>query len=168
MATSKKLIKFLEKNKVKFKEIKHKTVYTAFDKAKTLKVPEKIVGKTLILKIDRDFVVLLLSANKNLDKGKFKKVVNFWRKKEGKKTAKKITFATETWMKKNLKGAKVGAIPPFGNLWGLPTFIDKSLFKNRKIIVNGGDYNYSIEVSPIVFRKLIPNVIIESFSKKRK
>ena len=49
MPVSKRLINFFSKNKVKFKEIKHKTVYTAFDKAKTLKVPAKIIGKTLIL-----------------------------------------------------------------------------------------------------------------------
>jgi hypothetical protein len=50
MAIPKKIINFLEKAKVKYEIIKHKTVFTAFDKSQTLKVPEKIVGKTLILK----------------------------------------------------------------------------------------------------------------------
>ena len=111
---------------------------------------------------------MLLPADKNLDKKKLKKVVNHWRKKEGKKTIKKISFATETWMKKNLKGVKVGAIPPFGNLWGLSTLIEKSLFKNKKIIVSGGDYSFSVEVSPKVFKKLIPDLIVGTFGKKRK
>ena len=72
MPISKKLINFLKKNKIKFKEIKHKKVFTAFDKAKTLKLPEKLVGKTLVLKINGNYIILLLSANKNLDKAKFK------------------------------------------------------------------------------------------------
>jgi Ala-tRNA(Pro) deacylase len=168
MSISKKLSNFLKKNKIKFKEIKHKTVFTAFDKAKTLKVPEKKIGKTLILKANGNFAVCLISADKNLDKKKFQKVLNSWRKKDGKKPIKKITFATENWMKKNLKGVKVGAIPPFGNLWGLPTFIDKSLFKNKKIIVSGGDYTQSVEINPNVFKKLVPDLVIGSFSKKRK
>jgi Ala-tRNA(Pro) deacylase len=168
MAISKKVIKFLDKGKVKYEEVRHRTVYTAFDKAKTLGVPEKTIGKTLVIKMDRDFGIVLIPANKNLDKAKFKKVVNKQRKKLEQKAVKKIGFATESWIKKNLKGVKVGAIPPFGNLWKLPTFLDKSLLNNKKIIVNGGDYNWSFKISPTVFKKLVPDLILGNFSKKKK
>ena len=176
MAIAKKLIKFL--GKAKFKPIEHRIVYTAFDKSQTLKVPDKMVGKTLVIKMDpsplklrrasRDYAIVLIGANKILDKAKFKKVVNTWRKKIGEKPVKKIGFATEAWMKKNLKGVKVGAIPPFGDLWGLSTFVDKSFFKNKKIIISAGDYNFSIEISPTVCQKLIPNLVLGSFGKIRK
>jgi len=168
MAISKKLIKFLEENKVKYQTIKHRTVYTAFDKAQTLKVPEKNIGKTLILKMDRDFILVLIGADKILDKAKIKKVINNWRKKIGQKSIKNINFATEAWMKKNLKGVKVGTIPPFGNLWGLSTFLEKSLSKNPEIIVSAGDYNFSIKINPSIFKKSVPSLIIGNFTKKRK
>ena len=71
-------------------------------------------------------------------------------------------------MKNQLKGVKVGAIPPFGNLWDFSTFVDKSLTLQPKIIVNGGDHNFSIKISPAVFKKLIPDLIIGNFSKFRK
>lgn len=58
-------------------------------------------------------------------------------------------------------------IPPFGNLWRLPTFIDAQLLTQSKIIVNGGDYNWSIKISPANLKKLIPDLIIGSFSKSR-
>ena len=86
MAIPKKVINFLEKGKVKYEAIGHRTVYTAFDKAKTLKrgplaggwrvgrSPEKMVGKTLILKMDGKLTVVLIPANKNLDLQKFKKL----------------------------------------------------------------------------------------------
>ena len=180
MPVSRKLIKFLEERKAKYTLVEHRTVYTAYDKAQTLKVPEKIIGKTLVVKMDRDSAIVLIGANKILDKTKFKKVVNTWRKKIEQKPVKKIGFATEIWMKKNLKGVKVGAIPPFGNLWGLLTFIDKSLFKrgplaggrrvgrSPKIIVSAGDYNFSIEISPNLFKKLIPDLVIGNFGKIKK
>jgi len=166
MAIAKKLIKFLVE--AKFKPIEHRTVYTAFDKAQTLRVPEKIIGKTLVIKMGRDYAIALTGANKILDIAKFKKVINTLREKIGQKPVKKISFGTERWMKKRLIGVKVGATPPFGNLWELPTFIDKSLLKNRKIIVNGGDYNWSIEISPVNLKKLIPDLVIGNFSKTRK
>ena len=151
-------IDFREKAGAKYEPIKHRTVYTAYDKAQTLHLAEKMVGKTLVLKIDKGISVALIAANKNLDKNKLKKLAK----------AKKIDFVSEKIIKNKLKGVKVGAIPPFGNLWGLRTFIDKSLLKEPKIIISGGDYNWSIKISPANFKKLIPDLITGSFSKAKK
>ena len=167
MPIPKKLINFLEKNKVKYEAMQHRTVYTAYDKARTLKVPEKTIVKTLVAKADRDFVFVLVPSNKNLDKVKFKKTVNIWRKKQGSKSVKKIGFATEIWMKKNLKGIKIGATPPFGSLWKLPIFADRALMRNTKIIVNSGNYNWSFKITPTGFKKAIPDLVLGSFSKKK-
>ena len=158
MPIPKKIINFLEKNKVKYEAIQHRIVYTAFDKAATLKVPERIVGKTLVMKMDKKIGLALIPANKVLDKEKFKKMAK----------AKNVDFIKEAWMKKNLKGLKVGAIPPFGNLWRLLTFIDKSLLNQPKIIINGGDYNFSIKITLASLKKLIPDLVIGNFSKARK
>jgi len=177
MPLAKKLIKFL--SKIKYEPISHRTVYTAFDKAQTLRVPEKTVGKTLVIKMDGGFALVLISAHQILDKLKFKKIVNDWRRKKEEKPIKEINFATEAWMKKNLKGARVGAIPPLGNLWplarrgqrpggGLPTFIEKSLIDQPKIVINGGNYNSSIKIGPASLKKLIPDLVIGSFGKTRK
>jgi len=152
-----KVTKFLETTKTRYEPIEHRTVYTAFDKAATLKVPVKIVGKTLVLTIDKNLAVVLIPASKNLDKNKFKKTAK----------AKKIDFASEKLIKNRIKGAKVGAIPPFGNLWKLPTFIDKSLTILPKIIINSGDYNWSIKITPAALKKIIPDLTIGSFSQSR-
>ena len=164
-----KIIKFLDKNKVKYEIIKHKTVYTAFDKAATLRVSPKIIGKTLVVKLDpigkpsasngasKNPVLVLIPANKNLDKQKLKKIAK----------AKNIDFIKETWMKKNLKGIKIGAVPPFGTLWKMPTFVDRGLVQNPKIIVNSGDYNFSIKISPAIFKKIVPDLVVGNFSSPR-
>ena len=54
MPIPQKITKYLEKARVKYEPVKHKIVYTAHDKAATLRVPEKIVGKTLVMKFDRN------------------------------------------------------------------------------------------------------------------
>ena len=158
MTIPSKIIKFLEKAKVKYELIEHRQVFTAQDKAATLKVKPNIIGKTLVLKIDKRISVVLIPANKNLDKNKFKKVAK----------AKNLDFISERIMKNQLKGVKVGAVPPFGNLWRFPTFVDKSLTLQPKIIVNSGDHNWSIKISPAAFKKLIPDLIIGNFSKPRR
>lgn len=158
MSIPKKVIKFLESRKINYEPLQHKTVYTATDKAATLRAPEKIIGKTLVMKTDKFIAVVLIPANKNLDKNKFKKIAK----------VKKIDFVKENWMKKNLKGIKFGAVPPFGNLWRLPTLADGRLMKNPKIIINVGDYNWSIKITPTNLKKAVPDIIISNFSKAKK
>jgi len=158
MAISKKVINFLERAKIKYEPIEHRTVYTAYDKSTTLKAPQKIIGKTLVVKLEKASALVLIPANKNLDTQKLKKIAK----------VKKIDFIKEAWMKKNLKGVKIGAIPPFGNLWQLSTFAERSLINLPKLIINGGDYNFSIKLKGNVLKKLMPDLIIGSFSKARK
>jgi len=155
MPIPKKLEKFLNENKVKYEPITHKTVFTAYDKAQTLKVPEKIIGKTLTVKLDKNYGLVLIPANRNLDKMKFKKTAK----------VKSMDFVKEVWIKKNLKGVKVGAVPPFGNLWKMPTIIDRSLMNHPKIIVNAGDWNWSIKINPVILKKVIQDLIIGNISK---
>ena len=158
MVIPSKVLKFLEKANVKYEPIQHRTVYTAYDKAATLRVAQKIVGKTLVVSLDKNLALVLIPANKNLDKNKLKKLSR----------TKKIDFVSERVIKNKLKGVKVGVIPPFGSLWKLPTFVDRSLLKAPKIIVNGGDYNFSIKISPASLKKLMPEtLIVGNFTKSR-
>ena len=157
MPIAKKLEKFLIENKIKYEPVEHKIVYTAFDKAATLKVPQKIIGKTLTIKFGKNYGIALIPANRNLDKAKFKKLAK----------AKNADFATEVWVKKNIKGVKIGAVPPFGKLWHLPTFIDRRLINQPKVIINGGNWNQSIKISPSAFKSLALESIIGNFSKPR-
>jgi len=157
MAIPAKVQKFLDGAKIKYEPVEHRTVYTAYDKAATLRVPSKIVGKTLVMKLDKELGLVLIPANKNLDKQKLKKAAK----------AKKIDFASEKLIKNKLKGVKVGAIPPFGHLWKLPTFVDKSLLKAPKIFVNAGDYNWSIKIRGTALKKLLSDSTAGSFSKAK-
>lgn len=153
-----KVKKFLDKADIDYEVLNHKTVFTAFDKSQTLKLPEKIIGKTLVMKIDKEISLALIPANCNLDLKKFKKITK----------GKKVDFASEKLIKQKLKGVRLGAIPPFGVLWKIKTFVEKSLLKQKNIIVNAGDHNCSLKFSPSVLKKLIPNLIIGNFSKPKK
>jgi len=165
MAISKKILKYLEDKKYKFNIIDHKTTFTAWDKAQTEKVDPKTVAKALVMRTDKDYLLALISGNKNLDKQKLLKVINIQRKKQGLKNSKKINFAKEIWMKKNLLG-KVGATPPFAGLLKMEIFVDSLLLKNKKIYVGSGEYTQSflINISEYIKKE---EIIKGSFSKKK-
>ena len=171
MAILKSLQNLLEKNGVKHEIIDHKTVYTALDSAETQHIKPQEVVKTLIMKIDsKKYVLALISANKNLDKKKLLKEINKWLKTEEEKAVKTVEFAKEAWMKKNIKG-KIGATVPFGSLEKMTTFIDKSLLKNKDLIINTGDYNRSIKLATKKFIELedtVKGIFSEAKPKKSK
>jgi prolyl-tRNA editing enzyme YbaK/EbsC (Cys-tRNA(Pro) deacylase) len=167
MAILKDLQKLLEKNKVKHEIIDHRTVFTALDNARTQHIDPKEVVKTLVMKIDaKKHILALIPANKNLDKKKLLKEVNIWLKKEGEKTVKAVEFAKEKWMKENLKG-KVGATIPLGSLNKMTAFIDKSLLKNKNLVINSGDYEKSVKIATKKFIE-IEDMIKGAFSEAKK
>ncbi|MDD3497935.1 MAG: YbaK/EbsC family protein [Candidatus Moranbacteria bacterium] len=145
MAIPKKVINYLEKEGFNYEAISHKTAYTAWDISQTKRISPKEIVKALVLRIDRDYVLALLPADRNLDRKKFLKTVNAGRKKMGGKIAKRIDFAKEAWMKKNVFG-KPGAVPPFGGLLNMKIYADNSILKNKKLYLGSGDYETSISV----------------------
>ncbi len=58
--------------------------------------------------------------------------------------AKDIRFATETEVAELTGGVEPGGVPPFGNLFNLPVYVDPTLLHNDIIIFNAGDRCYSI------------------------
>ena len=123
MAIPKKIINFLDKSGIKYEVIDHRKVYTAIDKARTLKIKEKVIGKTVILKVNKLSIIVLISVDRILNLDKIKKALD----SQLEKKVKKISFASEKWIKENLKGMKEGMIPPLGSIWGLSVLIDKDL-----------------------------------------
>ena len=166
MAISKKITKYLDDNKYKYELIEHKTTYTAWDTSQTEKVKPQEVAKSLVMKADNDYLIAIICANRNLDKQKLLKVINAFKKKNKEKTYKKIDFAKEAWMKKNLIG-KVGAVPAFTGLLKLPIFMDSLILKNKKIYIGSGEYTNSFRILVNQYVK-IENPIKGIFSKTKK
>lgn len=164
-----KLLNYLNENKIKYEIIKHRIVYTAFDKAATLGLKPQQVAKTVIVSLDnKDHVLGLIPANKNLDKKKLLALINKQRQKTKLLNYKKIDFVSEKWMKTNLKGIKLGATPPFGIIYKLPTFIDNALANQSKLVVNAGDYQNSLKIASAALFKLDKTIIKGGFNQAKK
>lgn len=157
-----KMIKYLDKAGVKHEILEHKTVYTAIDAANTLKKKMNEIAKSLIVKADKDYFLILLPADKNLDFEKIKKFVS----KLGKKDVKVIKIPGEKFIENSLK-IKAGTLSAFGNLHKIPVLIDKELEKVNKAIFASGSLNHSIEMLMKDFIKLEKGVL-GNFGVKKK
>lgn len=156
MAIPKKLQNFLEKNKIKYKAIAHKTVYTAYDLAQTLKVKLQEIAKTLVIKTDKGYALVVLPASMMLDMAKLKKNLK----------AKKVEIVKEGIMKSIFK-IKPGTVTPFGSLHKVQVVMDKNLAKAKEIIAGAGSYTDSIKIKIADFLKT-EKPIQGIFGKKKK
>lgn len=126
---------YLKKAKVGFEEIGHKTVFTAYDVAQTLKRNLKEIGKTLLVKTDKAYVLVVVPASHRLDLAKLKKALK----------VKKVEMVPEKVMAKMLK-VKAGALTAFGKLHKLPLIVDRSLLKTKEVILQAGSFTDSVRM----------------------
>lgn len=94
------------------------------------------------------FAMLVFPADLKFDSKKAKAATH----------AKSISFATEEEVARATGGVQVGGVPPFGNLFGLPVYVDESLFENEEIIFNAGDRSFSIAMKSADYRDLVPSM----------
>ncbi|MBI4449632.1 hypothetical protein HY634_01100 [Candidatus Uhrbacteria bacterium] len=132
MAIPKRFLNALEKNKVKYRVLSHKTVFTAYDLATTLGEDLKKVAKTLLVRADKRYVLVVLPASARLD---FKKLAKLLK-------AKTVSISPEAAIKK-LK-VMPGTTPPFGSLLGVPVVLEQMLLKAGDIIVRAGSLTESL------------------------
>lgn len=157
-----KLVKYLEDHGVGHKILEHKTVYTAFDTAATLKRKVGEIAKSLLVKADKDYYLALLPADQNLDFKKLGKCIGA----QTKKPVKVVKIPGEKIMEELLK-VKSGAMSAFGGFHKLPVYLDKGLAKAKKAVFAGGSHNHSVEMLVKDFIK-IEKAALGSFGVKRK
>ena len=116
--------------------LKHPPVYTSEEAARVRGTPLASGAKALICKADERFVMIVLPADRKLSS----KAV---RKNEG---IKSLRFASCEEVEQ-LTGLAPGSIPPFGSLFGLPTWCDEGLADHSPINFNAGDHAISMSVA---------------------
>lgn len=106
-------------------------------------------AKALIVRIKQGgikrFVMLVLPGDRRFDMKKTKEALS----------AKDIRFATEEEVGKITGGVLPGGVPPWGNLFNLPVYVDAHLFENESIIFNAGDRRVSIAMKSGNYRESV-------------
>jgi len=135
MAIPAKTKKYLAAKMVKYDELAHKTVYTAYDAAQTLNRELKDIAKSLLIAADKAYVIVVVPATMRIDLNKLKKILK----------VKKVSIPKEQVMVKVFK-VKPGAITAFGGLHKVEVLVDKSLLKTKEIIFSAGTLTDSIRM----------------------
>ena len=151
-----KLKEFLDSNEVKYVSISHSTAYTATEIAASAHIPEKELAKTVVLKIDGKMAMAVLPASHKVDFDRLKGTLG----------AGSVELAGEVEFKDRFSDCDIGAMPPFGNLYGMEVFVADSLAEDKEIAFNAGSHTELIKLSYGDFERLVkPKVVTFSLKK---
>lgn len=139
------LKEFLESHKVRFVSISHSTAYTAQEIAASAHIHGKEMAKTVMVKLDNKMTMVVLPASSKID-------FDLLRNATG---AEKVVLASEQEFKDMFPGCIVGAMPPFGNLWGFDVYVEESLASDSEIAFNAGSHAEIIRMAYKDFEKLV-------------
>lgn len=156
------LDKYLKSAGVSHKIIEHRTVFTAIDAAMTMKKKLGEIAKSILVQADKDYYLVLLPADHNLDFEKLRKAISRGREKE----IKTIKIPGEKIMETALK-IRSGALTAFGNLHKVGVVLEKKMEKVKSAVFAAGTPNYSVEMSIKDYVNL-ENPLVAIFGAKRK
>ncbi|MCK4330181.1 YbaK/EbsC family protein [candidate division WOR-3 bacterium] len=139
-----KLKNFLDSNNIKYVSISHSKAYTAQEIAVSAHIPGKELAKIVMIKVDGKMAMAVLPASYKVDFELLKKASG----------AKSIELASEREFQDIFPECDVGAMPPFGNLYGMEVYVAESLSEDEEIAFNAGSHTELIKLSYKDFERL--------------
>lgn len=143
----------LNKEKIEYEVLEHRAVFTSKESAEVRGTELKQGCKALICKTEEGFIQVVVSGAKELDIEKLQQFTLF----------KKIELANAKEVRK-VTGCNIGSVPPFGNLFNLKVYFDKSVIDNDVVGFNAGTHTRSIKMKAKDLVEVI-NPVIGEFSK---
>ncbi len=158
MAILKKLKEVLDQAKVSYEVYNHTQAFTAQEIAAAQHMPGREMAKVVIVKIDGSLAMAVVPASR---------MVNF---KIVKATigGREVSLASEEEFASLFPECEIGAMPPFGNLFGFPVYVDPALEGDEKIFFNAGNHSQTIRMGYKDFKELVkPRVVPLTEERKR-
>ncbi|MCE5283140.1 MAG: YbaK/EbsC family protein [Deltaproteobacteria bacterium] len=140
-----KLKKFLDEHGVRYVSVVHSPTYTAQEVAARVHIRGQLLAKTVIVKMDGRMAMAVLPASRQID-------FDYLRKETG---SSKVELAREEEFMDLFPGCEVGAMPPFGNLYGMDVFTDQTLNKDDEIAFSAGTHSELIKLPFEDFKRLV-------------
>ena len=145
-----KLKQYLDDNKVKYVTIHHSRAYTMQKAAEYAHISGKAVAKTVMVKIDGKMAMAVLPAPEHVDLDLLK----------GAARARSVELAGEQEFKNLFPQCDVGAMPPFGNIYGLDVYVEEGLREDAMIAFKAGSHEELIELAYNDFERLVKPRIV--------
>lgn len=122
------LKQFLNQHEINYLIIQHPPAFTAQGIAEAAHVSGRYFAKTVMVGLDGCLVLVAIPAMRRLDLSTLARAVG----------ATRAVLASESQFQDRFPGCELGAMPPFGNLFGMETYVSRDLSQAQEIAFNAG------------------------------
>ncbi|HTK07484.1 MAG TPA: YbaK/EbsC family protein [Ktedonobacteraceae bacterium] len=144
MPCKERLEAYLQEHQVPFQEQQHARAFSAQRIAESEHVSSRKVAKAVIAVVDGKMISLVLPASSHVDLELVRTLLG----------ARSIRLAHEAEFAAAFPDCEVGTMPPFGNLYNIPVYVEKSLASEETIIFPAGTYTDTISLNYVDFERL--------------
>jgi Ala-tRNA(Pro) deacylase len=142
---AKRLKEFLEREGIRYSNQPHPTAYTAQEVAASAHIPGSRFAKTVIVNIDGKLAMVVLPANRKVIRQDLRELTG----------SDHVTFPSEDEFEARFPDCEPGAMPPFGNLYGMDVFIAPELAHGEEISFSAGTHAEVIRMAYGDFERLV-------------
>jgi Ala-tRNA(Pro) deacylase len=144
MEIPRQLIDCLDQNNAQYDILHHSEAMTAQRIAQAEHVKGRRQAKVVMIKSGDQHLMMVLPADHQIDLEKVEKLIG-----------NPVSLDKEDDFKSLFPDSAVGAMPPFGNLYGVPTFVDKHLAEQDYIVFEAGTHTDGIKMSYRDYEKIV-------------
>jgi Ala-tRNA(Pro) deacylase len=145
MVTHQRLQSYLDSHKIPYQVVTHSIAYTAREAADSLHVPAITFAKVVVVKADTRYVMAVLPSTWKVDLKRLEDVLE----------CASVRLATEDEMANLFPDCEIGSMPPFGNLYGMPVYVDAMLTRDEDIVFDAGSHVGAIKMRYQDFAELV-------------
>jgi Ala-tRNA(Pro) deacylase len=147
---------FLDSHGVKYVTVTHSKAYTAHEVAASAHVPGKEMAKPVIVKVDGRMAMAVLPASQRVSFEQLRDAIG----------ARDVTLAAEDEFRALFPDCEVGAMPPFGNLYGLDVYVADALAEDQEIAFNAGTHTEVVRLAYADFERLVKPQVMSFAAQK--
>jgi Ala-tRNA(Pro) deacylase len=152
---ARRLKRYLDEQKIEYRRIQHPVAFTARETADRAGIPAFRMAKTVVVMVNAKPALVVLPSTETIDLQRFGTSIN----------ARTVCLANENKMASMFPGCELGAMPPFGLLYGLPVYAERDLSDDRVIVFNGGTHGELIEMSYEDFSRLTKPTLVKAAAR---
>jgi Ala-tRNA(Pro) deacylase len=140
-----KLKAYLDEQGVRYVSIRHSPAFSAQEVAASAHVAGRDFAKTVVVKLDAETAMVVVPANRRLLLHDLREMLD----------SATVRLASENEFKELFPDCETGAMPPFGNIYGMKVFVDVELSHQREIAFNAGSHTEVIKMAYADFDRLV-------------
>ena len=145
------LKEYLDSHGIRYVSIRHSLAYTAQEVAALAHVLGRDFAKTIIVSSDEGLAMVVLPASRRLVLADLREML----------IADHVRLASEAEFKAVFPDCELGAMPPFGNLYGMPVYVAASLAEEPEIAFNAGTHTEVIKLAYEDFDRLVQPTVLD-------